>query len=238
MKYTIKDFNKEFATDRDCIEFIVRARYGTKMKLYPIENRLSVYATSDGKQVSPLKGTIFEKSSTPLTTWFFAIFLFTQSKNGVSAKELQRHLGVTYKCAWRINHQIRKGFSDKGISLFGTVEADETYVGGKGRNNKRGRGAENKTPVFGLVERKGNVHAEVVPNAKTRTIQPIINERVQKGSTLMTDEYNIYSRVSKNGYKHENIRHGIKEYVRGQVHTNTIEGFWSQLKWKFFLFML
>jgi transposase-like protein len=229
MKYTIKDFNKDFSTDRACIEYIVRARYGND-KLYPIEGRMSVYATADGKQVSPLKGTIFEKSATPLRLWFYAIFLFTTSKNGVSAKELERHLGVTYKCAWRIAHQIRKGLTDKNLSLFGTVEADETYVGGRGRNNKRGRAAENKTAVFGLAERKGNIYAQVVPNARTITLQPIINANVVKGSKIMTDEFLAYNKVSKNGYSHEQVRHSVREYVRGQVHTNSIEGFWSQLK--------
>jgi transposase-like protein len=230
MKYTIKDFNKEFATDRDCMNYIVQARYGAKAKLYPIEGRMSVYAKPDGTQISPLKGTIFEKSATPLRLWFYAIFLFTTSKNGVSAKELERHLGVTYKCAWRIAHQIRTGMTEKGLTLFGTVEADETYIGGKGGHNKRGRGAENKTAVFGLVERKGNVKAQVVPNAQTKTLQPIINESVIKGSKIMTDEFLAYNKVSKNGYEHEAVKHYLKEYVRGQVHTNSIEGFWSQLK--------
>lgn len=229
MKYTIKDFNKEFQTDRDCMDYIIKARFGNA-KIYSVKGRQSVYATADGKHISPLSGTIFESSSTSLKLWFYAIFLFSTSKNGVSAKELQRQLGVTYKCAWRMANQIRKGFSENGLSLFGTVEADETYIGGKGGHNKRGRGAENKTPVFGLVERKGRVTAKVVPNVQTKTIQPIINKTVVRGSDLMTDEYNIYNQVKRNGYNHQVIHHAIKEYVRDTVHTNCMEGFWSQLK--------
>ncbi|MCL4406246.1 MAG: hypothetical protein M1586_01030 [Patescibacteria group bacterium] len=132
MKYTIDDFKKEFTTDQDCMNYIIRTRYMEK-KLYPIKGRPSVYAQAgrNAKQVSPLAGTIFNKSDTPLHLWFYAIFLLTTSKNGVSAKELQRHLGVTYKCAWRITHRIRRGLIDKGISLFGTVKVDETYIGGE-----------------------------------------------------------------------------------------------------------
>jgi len=228
MKYTIKQFKEEFKTDEDCMQYIIQARFGNK-KLYPIKGRKSVYADSTGNQYSPLSGTIFEKSSTSLWNWFFVIFLFVNSKNGVSAKEIERQIGVTYKTAWRMAKQIRLGLANKNISLFGIVETDETYYGGK-KKGKRGRGADGKTPVFGMVERGGNVKASVVPNVQTKTIQPIINKTISKGTTIMTDEYPIYNQLPKNGYVRKVVKHAIGEYVRGDVHTNNIEGFWSQLK--------
>lgn len=153
----------------------------------------------------------------------------SQAKNGVAAAEIMRITGVTYKTAFRMMHQIRK-LMRQGASLFeGTVEADETYIGGK-RKGKRGRGASGKTPVFGMVERQGRVYAKAVPNVKGSTVMPLIRDHVKIGSTMMTDEYGIYNGSKKAGYKHKRVNHGKKEYVRGNVHTNTIEGFWSQLK--------
>lgn len=129
-----------------------------------------------------------------------------------------------------MGQQIRLLFEQNNIKFYGEVEADETYVGGKGKHNKRGRGAEHKTPVFGIASRKGNVKARVVENVKSKTIMPIIQQSVRKQSIIFTDEFKSYNRVGSNGYSHETIQHGIKEYVRGKIHTNTIEGFWSQLK--------
>ena len=168
MKYTIKQFQTEFSNDDVCLDYIFNQRFGKDFvcpkcqkvdSYYRIKKRKSYACAWCANQVYPTKGTIFEKSATPLTLWFFAIFLMSQAKNGVSAKELQRVLGVTYKCAWRIAKQIRILMTQKPFMLSGTVEADETYIGGKGKNNKRGRGAENKTPVIGIVERKGKVKA-------------------------------------------------------------------------------
>lgn len=150
-------------------------------------------------------------------------------KNGVAAKELERQLGVTYKCAWRMAKQIRKLFRDSGNPMGGIVEVDETYIGGK-KKGKRGRGADSKTPVFGIVERQGGAKAQVVENIKIKTIQPIINESVVRGATVMSDEFNIYNRVKDNGYEHHTIQHCIGQYVDGIIHSNSIEGFWSQLK--------
>lgn len=178
MKYTIKDFRADFPNDKTCLDFIFNNRYPKglscpkcdKSAFHAVEGRRS-YACACGFQVYPTEGTIFHKSPTPLTLWFHAIFLMSQSKNGVAAKELQRHLGVTYKCAWRIAKQIRLLMSPDGGPLGGLeiIEADETYVGGV-RRGKRGRGAEGKTPVFGVVERKGHVKTQVVPNVRMVTL--------------------------------------------------------------------
>jgi len=238
-KFTIKDFNTQYPNDEACLDEIFTARYGNislcpsckmKTKFHRASERKCYYCQQCGYHLYPLAGTIFHKSSTSLKNWFFALYLFSNSKNGVSAKELERQLGVTYKCAWRIAKQLRLLFSQSNVKqLFGTIEADETYIGGK-RSGKRGRGAENKKAVLGLVQRKGSVKAQVVDNVKVKTIQPLINENVAKGSTMMTDEFLSYNKVSRSGYDHKKIRHAIKEYVRGEVHTNSIEGFWSQLK--------
>jgi transposase len=236
MKYTINNFNQDFPDEDACFEFIFNQRYGKdyecpnchKTEFYRVKNR-KAYACSCGYQLNPLSGTIFHKSPTNLKNWFYAIFLMSASKNGVSAKELERQLGVTYKTAWRIQHQVRKLMRSERSMLSGTVEIDDCYIGGK-RKGKRGRGAEDKGKVFGMVERKGEVKANVVENLKAKTVMPLIQESIEEKSRIMSDEFPPYYKVEKHGFEHEVIKHKIKEYVRGEVHTNTIEGFWSQLK--------
>jgi len=239
MKYTIKQFRKDFPTDDACLDYLLDVRFSGKEGKCPkckkvanwsrVAGRKTYACSWCGKHISPTAGTIFAKSETPLSLWFQAIFLMSQSKNGVAAKEIERIVGVTYKTAWRMMHQIRK-LMDQDVSIFeGVVEADETYVGGKARG-KRGRGASKKTPVFGIAERDGRVFAKAVADVKSSTVMPLIRDHVKVGSTVMTDEYPIYNKSKKSGYKHKRVNHGKKQYVRGVVHTNTIEGFWSQLK--------
>ena len=119
---------------------------------------------------------------------------------------------------------------DGEIPLKGTVEADETYVGGRRSGGKRGRGAPNKTIVFGMLERDGDVMANVVPNVKKRTLQPIMKTNIEPGSTVHTDELRSYTGLAKSGFSHTTVNHGAKEYVRGTTHINGIEGFWARLK--------
>ena len=151
-----------------------------------------------------------ERSRTPLQKWFYAIYLFSTSRHGVAAKELQRQLGVTYKTAWRMAHEIRKHMADTDGEwpLGGTVEVDETYVGGKRSGGKRGRGAPGKTVVFGMLERDGDIMMKVVPNVRKRTLQPIIKQTVEKGSAVHTGELKSYNGLSKAGYEHETVNHG------------------------------
>lgn len=196
------------------------------IKAYRIRTRKS-YVTATGKQYHPLHGTIFEKSSTKLTLWFYAIYLFSVSKNGVSAKELQRQLGVTYKCAWRMARSIRSLMESDSDPLSGTIEADETFIGGRTREYKGRFG--NKVSVLGLVERKGRVRAVVAPR-ETHLVLNHILKNVEKGSEIFSDQFGVYKKIVKLGYGHDSINHKMKEYGRGEVHTNTIEGFWSQLK--------
>ena len=239
MKFTIKEFNKQYPTDEVCLNKIFQARFGhikecpkckKETKFNRITTRKCYCCQFCGYQLHPVANTIFHKSDTPLTNWFYAIYLFSVSKNGVSAMELQRQLGCTYKTAWRMAKQIRQLFEENKDALKGIVELDETYVGGKGGHNKRGRGSENKTPVFGMVERKGAIKAKVTVDTKRKTVMPIIRKHVAIGSDVMTDEYLPYRSLPKEGYHHHTVAHGQREYVRGNVHVNTLEGFWSQMK--------
>ncbi|HEY0221071.1 MAG TPA: IS1595 family transposase [Candidatus Paceibacterota bacterium] len=236
MKYTIKDFARDFGTDDQCLEYVFKKRFKVR-GFYRIKNRLA-YGNSKGKQIYPLKGTIFERSSTPLSLWFYAIYLFSQSRHGVSAMELQRQLGVTYKCAFRIGHKIRSLMKEKEPAKFtGIVECDEAYVGGKRRLAVRGRSSKNKTPVFGIVQRGGKVHAEAMDNIQSETLIRILKKRVNKGSKIITDGFSAYKPLKWEGFKHKSVNHSKWEYVRQEgklsINTNTIEGFWGQLKRQF-----
>jgi len=165
------------------------------------------------------------------------MFLMSSSKNGVAAKELERQLGVTYKCAHRMGHKIRQLMqSGEGDMMSGIVEADETFVGGlsknmhKGKRKVRGTGGIGKTPVIGVLERGGNVKAKVVNDVRTKTLLPNIMANVAKGTTVCTDEWCGYNALRKAGFQHLSVNHGVREYVRNGVHTNSLDGFWSQLK--------
>lgn len=237
---TIREFFQKFPDDETCLNHIFEVRFGQghvcpkcekASKWYRIKAERAYSCQWCGHHLHPTVGTPFAKSRTPLQLWFYAIYLFTSTRHGVSAKELQRQLGVTYKTAWRMGHEIREHMADVDGEepLSGHVEADEAYVGGK-REGKRGRGAEGKTVVFGMVERDGDLMIKVVPDAKTKTIQPIIESNVEQGSTMHTDEWWAYKGLDRKGYEHKTVQHGAGEYANGDCHVNTIEGYWSFLK--------
>lgn len=225
MKYTIKQLQTEFPNDDVCLDYIFKQKYQLR-GYYKVKGR-KCYADSQGKQIHPLKGTVMEKSSTPLTTWFYAIFLFSSSKNGVSAKELERQLGVTYKCAWRIAKSIRDLMKQGDELLGGIVEVDETFFGGKNTMKKK---MQNKSIVMGQVERNGRVKAQVIEERATHIVLGNIQKNVDKKATIMSDEFGAYKKLPHLGYTSKRIKHGKKNYVRGDIYTNTIEGFWSQMK--------
>jgi transposase-like protein len=234
-RYTYDMLKNEFPNDDICLEYIFQQRYGhlefcpncaAQTKFYRIKLRKYYKCAHCAFELYPLAGTIFHKSETPLTKWFFAIFLFSNSKNGVSAKELERHLGVTYKTAWRIARLIRQMMDEHNVNLTGIVEADETYYGGRG---KHWRGPRGKTPIIGAVERGGRVEAQVVPYATRKTAEWFIEKYVSQEAEMHTDESRIYHHVSRKR-THEAINHSKGEYARENVTTNSIEGFWSQLK--------
>ena len=148
---------------------------------------------------------------------------------GISAKQIQRETGVTYKTAWRMCKQVRLLLGEDIQSLNGSVEVDETYIGGT-RRGKRGRGAEGKSIVAGAAQREGKVTAKVVPNVKRSTLVPFMASKVSRKATLYTDEFPSYDHMTRLGYNHRRIEHSSKVYVNGDIHTNSIEGFWSLVK--------
>lgn len=246
-KFTFQQFKAQYPDDDACLAAILERRYGKAEacpscgvvgKLTKIEGRRA-YACKEGCHIYPCAGTIFEHSSTPLSLWFHAMYLMTATRNGVSAKELQRQLGVTYKCAWRIGHQLRDLMSLRAKSQFpgpmsGHVELDETYIGGKRKAKGLGRGKRQllstKSAVFGMVERGGALRTQVVPNDNADTLIPIVLANVTPGAKISTDRSVSYKPLKRLGFKHDRVNHQIEEWVRGDVHTNTIEGFWSHLK--------
>lgn len=186
-------------------------------------------------------GTIFEDSHIPISKWLLAMHLMAASKKGVSAHQLHRMLGVTYKSAWFMAHRLRYAMMQQPMvdKLKGVVEVDETYVGGRRRGNKghkdarRGHPAENgnKTPVVALVERKGRVRAFPMMRVTAANLSQAIADNVNMGeSTLMTDEAISYEKIGRKFARHEAVKHAANEYVRGDAHTNTVEGFFSLLK--------
>ncbi len=188
-----------------------------------------------GTYISPMAGTIFEKSRTPLRLWFYAMYLMSATRCGISAKQIQRECGVTYKTAWRIFKQIRTLMAED-FTMSGPVEMDETFYGAPKKNQhaklRREGTHKDKQPIFGIVEREGRVTTKVVADVKEKTLLPIVAERVLPRSIVYTDSYTSYDNVRWMGksYKHERINHSAGIYVMGKVHTQTIEGFWSLLK--------
>jgi len=232
VRYTIKDLKKDFPNDKVCLAHIFKKRYPSGFECpkcrsriaYPVKRRRS-YACVCGRQIYPTEGTIFHRSTTSLVSWFHAIFLMSQSKNGVSAKELERQLGVSYKCAWRMARQIRSLMRQDAVPLGGVVEADETYIGGKA-----GWGRENKTAVFGTVERHGRIKVKAVRDVKTETLLSEMKKMVLKGSTVITDGMLSYQRVPELGLEHKTINHSKAMHAAGDLHTSSIDAFWGHFK--------
>lgn len=184
------------------------------------------------KQFTVTVGTIFEGSRIPMNKWLVAIYLMCASKKGISAHQLHRQLKITYKSAWFMCHRIRYAMTQEPLSgmLTGTVEADETYIGGKKRGGKRGRGSENKTPVATLVERGGRVRAKKVARVDGKTLKDNIRKNVDPTAHIMTDEFLSYRGIGKEFASHQTVLHGKGEYVRGDVYTNSAESFFALLK--------
>lgn len=240
MRYTLKDMQSQFPNDDACLQYLFNARYGSMKacpncgvvspKYYRVKKRMSFVCKECRHQVYPLAGTIFEKSTTPLTDWFHALYLFSVSKNGVSAKEIERQVRVSYKTAHRMAKMIRILMSESGkLGFLGTpIEVDEAYIGGKGKQNQR---SDNKTPVLAALEVGGHVRTAVVPRANSATALPFLESNIRPGSMLHTDESKIYKHLRvRVVFDHESVRHIAKEFVKNGVTTNHVEGFFGQLK--------
>ena len=241
-KYTFKDFQAEYPDDGACLTKLMEINFGgtnihcpscgVKTNFHMMAKRRAFACQECGHHVYPCASTIFHKSSSKLTVWFFAMYLMTSTRHGVAAKEIQRQTGVTYKCAWRICNQLRKlmaGADFKG-SLKGHVEIDETLIGGRQSRNARREEGTNKTIVMGIAERDGRIIAGPIDDASTATLQPVITDNVEPGTIVSTDEWPAYNGLASAGFRHGRVNHSVKEYVSGIHHTNTLEGHWSQLK--------
>ena len=237
-KYSIRDFDRQFPNEDSCLEWLKDYLYPDGIfcepcqrvtKHHKMTTRKSYSCDQCGHHVHPTAGTIYHKSRTPLRLWFHAVFLMASTRTGVSAKQLERELGVTYKTAWRMFTKIRDMLDEDVAPLSGRVETDETYIGGR-RRGKRGRGAAGKVIVHGIVERDGNIVATVAPDVKASTLMPNIEARVLPRSIVYSDELPSYSGLWRAGYDHRRVHHAAKVYVVGDAHTNTIEGFWSLVK--------
>lgn len=182
------------------------------------------------RQFTVRTGTIFERSHVPLSKWLQAVHLLCASKKGMSALQVSRMLGVSYKTAWFLCHRIREAMRSPGGLLTGTVEVDETYVGGKGSNRHQGRGTFNKVPVVALIQRQGNMRTRVVKTVSAKNLMKALRDHVDIESTVMTDDFMSYRKLDEVFYQHEAVVHSKKEYARGNVHVNNCESFFALLK--------
>ena len=246
-RYSLMEFDAEFPDDAACLDFLVTKLYPEGIfcpnceritKHHRVKSRTCYECQFCGHQEYPMVGTIFEGSSTSLRLWFHAMYLMASTRCGISAKQLEREIGVSYPTAWRMFKQIRSLLGqDNDEPLSGTVEVDETFIGGKPRagqvrtKQQAGRwGADRKQPVLGAIQRGGRVHAKVIPSRSAAAVMPILHSRVLPKSTVYSDEWKSYRALGREGYEHRRVSHSQGVYVDGDVHTNTIEGFWALLK--------
>jgi transposase-like protein len=245
---TLREFQDRFPTEDACLDHLMRVRFGDRhdcakcgksAHFYRAKGRRSYACEYCGHQVYPTAGTPFDRTRTPLRDWFFVMFLFCTSRNGVAAKEVERQLGVTYKTAWRMCHEIRKYMGevdgDEPIGGLGrTVQIDETFVGGRRAtgNKKGGDPSVNKTTVFGMLEAGGGIVTHVVPDRRSGTLLPLIRQSVKRPGTIHTDEHKAYGGLGTMGYRHDTVNHSREQYVceKTGATVNAIEGFWAQLK--------
>jgi transposase-like protein len=235
-----------FDSEKKCKQTLAESRWGDDIvcpKCGKHHCKLSktgrYHCTECNHNFSVTVGTIFENTKVSLRKWFFAIYMITSNKKGVSSCQLARDLNITQKTAWHILHKIRSVFSQNDSSaLTGTVECDEMYLGGvednkhksKRTEGTQGRSTKTKKPIFGMIQRSGKLVAMAVENTKAETLMPIIKQFVAENTVVYTDESKSYNRLSKENYSHEFVRHNEKEFVVDDIYTNTIEGFWSHFK--------
>lgn len=242
---TLTEFTDFFKDETTCLKFYINARFENG-EYCPHCGHTEIYTFKDGKRYRCAKcktdftirtKTVFGESKLPLRKWFMAIYLLSTTSKGMSSVQVAKHVGVCQKTAWFMAHRLRESHKQNGGQIYGTVEADETYIGGKAKNMHakrrreliQGRGAVAKFPVFGMKSRDGEVRAQVVESTEMSVLHPIIKATVAPKSTLYTDEWKSYNLLGKI-YKRGIVRHSVKEYVVGDCHTNGIESFWALLK--------
>jgi transposase len=261
-QYSLMEFVKTFPDDAACLEWLWQTRFAPdgkhaycekckqerEFKRYETaQRRHSWTCTGCGRHKSATAGTIYEGSATSLHLWFYAGYLMTSTRCGISAKQLEREIGVTYKTAWRMLNKLRTiAMADHSGPLSGDVEVDEASVDGKPRKkqgdhpqitlnpNKRSEGAKlrerSRATVFAAVERGGRIKATVLPSRRGPALNKQIIEWVEPTSIIITDTWSSYSGLDKHFIAHSRINHSAGLYVQGDTHTNTIEGFFGHLK--------
>jgi transposase len=238
MRYTIKDLQAEFSNDDTCLEWLVNYRYPDGItcgkceevtKHHKIKNRKAYSCDRCGNNLHPMAGTVFEKSTTPLSLWFYAMYLMANTRAGISAKQLERELGVTYKTAWRMFHQIRKvmGNNDR---MKGDVEIDEMYFGPIPERRSTAKTGTSQM-IFGAVERGGRAKVvHVTTTTKHALLKEVVNS-VDSSAQVYSDGHMAYRRLDWAGYRgHKVVNHGQDEYVNGEIHTQNVENLWSNMK--------
>ena len=236
-----------FNTEDKCRKAIFESRWEKKDVVCPFCGQHHCVSRTDGRfhcpkckaNFSVLVGTIFENTKISLRKWFIAMYLISSHKKGVSSLQLSRDIQVTQKTAWYILHKVRTLYQQFDTpALEGEVEIDEMYLGGRETNKHeskktprvQGRSCAVKAPIFGMVSRYGEARAVKVPNTQASTLLPIIKQFVAENSLLFTDELSSYSGLEKEGYGHQVIHHGLRQYSKAGVTTNSIEGFWAHFK--------
>jgi transposase-like protein len=249
---TLTDAIRYYAEPANCIAVIKEMRWGGDEPICPhcgeqrhywLAKQMRWKCAACRKQFTAKTGTVFEDSPISLDKWLIGIWLVANCKNGISSYEIARHVGVTQKSAWFMLHRIRYALANGSLEMFGgpesgPVEVDECFIGGKPKNMhmkqrlkmQNGIHANKKMAVMGMLDRESRqVRAKVIPNAKREVLQREILNAIEKGSTVYTDGWTGYDNLAAQDYVHETVTH-IQEYVRGQVHTQGIENFWSLLK--------
>lgn len=249
-KLSIREFFKQFPNEDVCLEHVMKVRFGLRhtcaecgvvnATFHRLENRKKYSCAHCGAHVAPCAGTIFHKSSTSLQVWFYAIYLYSVTRNGVSGMELHRVLGVTRKTGQRMARQIRilmeKANGADARLLTGVVESDEAYVGGALRGVGQGNYRSNKSIILGMKERNGRIVARVIPDTRAETIRAEFEKTISRDALIHTDEAKHYALLSKENWDHRWVNHGKRQYVRKDVmkgpdiYTNNLENFWRNFK--------
>lgn len=250
-KLTVTQFFKQFPSEDACLEHVMKVRFGLRhtctacgvidATFHRIADRKKFSCAHCGAHIAPCAGTIFHKSSTSLQVWFYAIYLFSVSRNGVSGMELHRTLGVTRKTGQRMARQIRilmgKADSADARVLTGVVESDEAFIGGKLKGMGQGNYRSNKTIILGMKERDGRMVARIIEDTKSETIRAEFHKHISPNAAIHTDEARHYGLVKRDNWEHKFVNHSKEQYVRPDhltggpdIHVNGMENFWRNFK--------